>query len=81
MTMRTETMTWAGPLPDEMDPTGEAMWEGSMTFAGHWAAKSAAASPPSNGIDPIVWAGPLPPAEAPVRSLSFEKRQFTAAAR
>jgi len=58
-------MTWAGPLPDEMDPTGEAMWEGSMTFAGHWAAKSAAASPPSNGIDPIVWAGPLP-AEAPV---------------
>ena len=81
MTMRTETMTWAGPLPDEMDPTGEAMWEGSMTFAGHWAAKSAAASPPSNGIDPIVWAGPLP-AEAPVQSLFLEKRrQFTAAAR
>jgi hypothetical protein len=81
MTMQTETMRWAGPLPDEVDPTAEAMWEGSMTFACHSAARSYPASPPSNGIDPIVWAGPLPPTRAPVRSPPLEKRRFTAAPR
>jgi hypothetical protein len=71
--MRAETMTWAGPLPDEFDPVAEQMWNGTRTLEGRAGAVR---------IDPVVWAGPLPPVEVPVRFVfRDQRRQFTAIAR
>jgi hypothetical protein len=71
--MRAETMSWAGPLPEQFDPVAEQMWNATTPLEGRAGAFR---------MDAIVWAGPLPPAEVPVRFVfRDQRRQFTARAR
>ena len=56
-----ETMTWAGPLPeDHADPAADEL--AIATFAGPFEAEWAAPVAMDTASETLMWAGPLPPA-------------------